>query len=434
MQAAQFVGVKRGAAVKFAVLPFAGMVALAFATPARADDQTAPPPLMVAKTAVIAPDEPDATVPEDAVATPIESAPPAPAPDPVPARVVAATGWELAGKAHPVRRPAPVHVHVRTVYRAPAPVISAATRPVQTSQPHHAAKRTRPAVARVRTRWYQLSPAQYRHAHADSHSGRPQVAAATPSKPAAGIAVSAPAPPQRARAICELRVQKCLQICSWNAMHNGPQNERWIGACISSYDPGPKLDNVHELLLQRLWSIARNVQEAASGRQYQCFGTQYQRGTCAAARSERPTKNPTERFRSQLHRRPPLAPAHVAARSLAQVTRHDPRRAARSVARHGARSATKSVVRQPRTAREVAPARAGGTSTSTDWLLRSLVALIGVAMLALLLAASSQVPAAGTAVSGMRTRLGSKGLSSSRIDLGRERTAPRRGRGISYRD
>jgi hypothetical protein len=34
----------------------------------------------------------------------------------------------------------------------------------------------------------------------------------------------------------------------------------------------------------------------------------------------------------------------------------------------------------------------------------------------------------------MRTRLGSKGLSSARIDLGRERFAPPRGRGISYRD
>jgi hypothetical protein len=430
VQAAQFVGVKRGATVKLAVLPFAGMVALAFATPARADDQTAPPPLMVAKTAVIAPDEPDATMPDDAGTTPIETAAPAPAPDPVPARVIAPTGWELAGKAHPVPRPAPARVHVRTVYRAPAPVISAAKWPVPRSRPHRAAKRTHTAPARVRTGWYQLSPAQYRHARADSYSGRPQFAAETPSKSAAGIAVPTSAPPQRARAICELRVRKCLQICSWNAMHNGPQNERWIGACISSYEPGPRLDKSHELLLQRLWSIARNVQEAASGRQYQCFGTQYQRGTCAATRSERPTK----RFRPQLHRESPLIPVHAAARSLAQVTRHDPRAAAASVATHAARSARKTVVRQPRRAREAVPARAGGTSTSTDWLLRSLVALIGVAMLALLLAASSQLPAAGTAVSGVRTRLGSKGLSSSRIDLGRERAAPPRGRGISYRD
>ena len=132
-----------------------------------------------------------------------------------------------------------------------------------------------------------------------------------------------------------------------------------------------------------------------------------------------------------------LAPAHPpAVRTLARVTFRHPRRAVAAVATHGTRSATKTVVRRPHTTREVAPFEKGGaTSASADWLLRSLVALVGVAMLALLLAASSQLPAAGTAVSGMRTRLGSKGLSSSRIDLGRERSAsPPRGRGIPYRD
>jgi hypothetical protein len=50
-----------------------------------------------------------------------------------------------------------------------------------------------------------------------------------------------------------------------------------------------------------------------------------------------------------------------------------------------------------------------------------------MALLALLLAAGSVLPGVGT----VRTRLGSRGLSSSSIDLGRE--SPR-GRGISYRD
>jgi hypothetical protein len=123
------------------------------------------------------------------------------------------------------------------------------------------------------------------------------------------------------------------------------------------------------------------------------------------------------------------------ARSLAHVTIGHSRRQAAAVVTHGARSATKTVVRRPRAVREVAPAQAGGTDASADWLLRSLVALIGLAMLALLLAASSQLPAAGPAVGELRARLGSKGLSSSRIDLGRERSAsPPRGRGIPYRD
>ena len=215
-------------------------------------------------------------------------------------------------------------------------------------------------------------------------------------------------------------------------MHNGSQNERWIGACISSYEPVEKLDKVHQLLLRRLWSIALDVRNAASGRQYQCFAPQYQSGACATARSS----HPATRIRPQLHRQTTPAPVQPpAVRTLARVTFRHPRRATAAVATHGTRSATKTVVRRPHTTREVAPAEAGATGGSADWLVRSLVALVGVAMLALLLAASSQLPAAGTAVSGMRTRLGSKGLSSSRIDLGRERSAsPPRGRGIPYRD
>jgi hypothetical protein len=417
--------------MKLAVLPFAGMVALAFATPAHADDQTAPPPLMVAHTAVIAPDEPDATVPVDAGATQIETTTPAPASDPAPQRVVAVSGWELAAKAHVVHRPAPVAAHVRAVYTAPPRVISAAPRPVRAVQPHQPAKRARPAAATAQPRWYQLAPRQYRHARAGTHGGRHQIAAATPSKAALAVPRPAPAEPQKARAICQLRLRKCLQICSWNAMHNGSQNERWIGACISSYDPVPKLDRLHELLLQRLWSIALDPRNAASGRQYQCLGAQYQSGTCTAGRSSQPTTA----NRVQSHRQAPVTSADVAAPSLASVTFRNPQSPAKVVAAHGARAAAKTVApRRPRAAREVAPAPAGGTSTSADWLLRTLVALIGAAMLALVLAASSQLPAAGSAVAGMRTRLGSKGLSSARIDLGRERFAPPRGRGISYRD
>jgi hypothetical protein len=61
--------------------------------------------------------------------------------------------------------------------------------------------------------------------------------------------------------------------------------------------------------------------------------------------------------------------------------------------------------------------------------------LIAIAMLALVIAAGSELPATGPALTGMRTRLASKGLSSSRIDLGRESpsTPPRDG-GIAYRD
>ncbi|HEY5660536.1 MAG TPA: hypothetical protein VIR59_07095 [Gaiellaceae bacterium] len=432
VHAAQFVGVKRSTTVKLAVLPFAGMLALALATPAHADDQTAPPPLMIAKTAAIAPDEPDATMPDAAAIAETATPPPAPTPEPAPVRVVAASGWELAAKTPVVHRPAPARTPVPTARVAPAPVISAPARPARAAQPHHPAERPHAAAPRATPRWYQLSPRQYRHAQADRHSSQTQAAAATPAKAALGAPGPAPAQPQKARAICELRLGKCLQICSWNAMHNGSQNERWIGACISSYEPVEKLDKAHELLLQRLWSIALDVRNAASGRQYQCFAPQYQSGTCAAARSS----HPAARIRPQMRPQTTLASAHAAPlRSLTHVTfRHHRLPAAAAVTR-AVRSAT-TVVRRPHVSREVAPAEeAGGAGASADWLLRALVALVAVAMIALLLAASSQLPAAGTAVSGMRTRLGSKGLSTSRIDLGRERSAsPPRGKGIPYRD
>jgi hypothetical protein len=97
---------------------------------------------------------------------------------------------------------------------------------------------------------------------------------------------------------------------------------------------------------------------------------------------------------------------------------------------HKSRAATAVESPSPGT-REVAPAAQARAGASSDWLLRSLVALVGIAMLALVLAAGSVLPGPGT----VRTRLASKGLSSSRIDLGRERAAaPARGRGIPYRD
>lgn len=154
-----------------------------------------------------------------------------------------------------------------------------------------------------------------------------------------------------------------------------------------------------------------------SERQYQHLGAQYQTGAAsfgwqlAAARVD---SGVPERGRAA---RPVATPAlHSAPRRQSLVL-------AASVT-HRAR-APKSVQHPSREAREVGSA--ARTSTSTNWLFPSLVALIGMALLALLLSAASVLPGTGT----VRTRLVSRGLSSSSIDLGRE--APR-GRGISYRD
>lgn len=412
MQAARLVGARWCALWKLAALSGAGMLALALATPARADDQAPTPPLMLAPTAVIPPDEPEATVPVDAPAPEPESAPAPPA-DPAPVRVVATPGWKLAAKPHVVTHPAPVRVQPSI----PRPVISTRSRPTRAVRPHHVVERARSARAQTRTGWYQVTPAQYRGARADSAGGHPSVgASATANAPVAVVPPSL-ARPQKVRTICELRLRKCLQFCSWIATDNASQNERWIGACISSPDPTLRLDRMHELLLQRLWTVALEDRRTVSERQYQHLGAQYQTGAAsfgwqlAAARVDSGMR---ERGRAA---RPVATPALYSA----------PRRHAVVLAAsvtHRAR-APKSVQHLSREAREVGPA--ARTSTSTDWLFPSLVALIGMALLALLLSATSVLPGAGT----VRTRLGSRGLSSSSIDLGRE--APR-SRGISYRD
>src|SRR5262249_5953932 len=123
----------------------------------------------------------------------------------------------------------------------------------------------------------------------------------------------------------------------------------------------------------------------------------------------------------------------VVPRSPADAWAGGRRRVRAAVATHRAPAVRAAVVDRPAGRREVAPK--SEAAASGDWLLRSLVVLVAAAMVALLLAAVSELPPAETAVSGMRTRLASKGLSSSRIDLGRERAAaPARGNGISYRD
>ncbi len=414
MHAAQLEGAKWSALWKLAVLAGAGMLALALATPARADDQSPPAPLMLAKTAVIAPDEPDATMPSDANAPEPDSAP-ATDPDPAPARVLAVKGWELAAKQHVVHRRASIRMHAAV----PSPVVSTHARPVHAARPHRAAGRAHSAAAAAKPRWYQLARVQYRDTPADSLSGRPDLASWTTHRPAHRFAAPRPAPAQRMRTICELRLRKCLQFCSRIAIDNVAQNERWIGACISSRDRASRLDRVHELLLRRLWSLALDDRMTASGQQYQSYRTQYQSAAAAFG---------WEAAGAQADRRTHARQPHAVTTRVASASPRPRARVLATVATHPARVA-KSVGSPSRGRRSVEPA--AQSRAADDWLLRSLVALIGLATLALLLSAGSALPAVGT----VKTRLASKGLSAGRIDLGRKSAAaPPRGSGISYRD
>jgi hypothetical protein len=390
------------------------MLALALATPARADDQTPAPPLMLASTPVIAPDEPEMTVPVAAAAPEPESAP-APAPDPAPVRVVATPGWKLAAKPRVMHHAAPVRVQPST----PPPVVSTRSRPARAARPEHAVERVRSARTPARAGWYQVTSAQYRGKPAESPGDRPSLGSAAASQPAVAVVLSRLARPQKVRTICELRLRKCLQFCSWIATDNASQNERWIGACISAPDTGSRLDRLHELLLLRLWNVALEDRRTVSEQQYQDLGTQYQTGAASFG------------WQLAVARSSSGVPARGRpARPVATPTLNStPRRHVRVLAASATHRvlAPKSVQRpsREREAREVEPA--AQTSASTNWLFPSLVALVGMALLALLLSAASVLPGIGT----VRTRLGSRGLSNSSIDLGREAA---RGRGISYRD
>src|SRR5262249_52448975 len=170
------------------------------------------------------------------------------------------------------------------------------------------------------------------------------------------------AQPQRKRTICELRLRKCLQFCSWNATNNPSQNERWIGMCISSPDPISTLDKVHELLMQRLWSVALEVRKTVSAEQYQCLTTQYQSGPSCAEPSPPRATTTFGWVGAQTTRRAPVRAAHDVERRLA-IVHVRPRSRAHVlavVATHRTRAGA-TVVRRPRRPRRArAAGRVGG--------------------------------------------------------------------------
>ena len=102
MEAAQVDGAMRSVLARLTLFAATGMLGLAFATPARADDQSPPPPLMLGKSALIAPDEPDAIAIVDTGTSDTASST-ASAAEPLPAKAIAADGWELAAKPHHLR-------------------------------------------------------------------------------------------------------------------------------------------------------------------------------------------------------------------------------------------------------------------------------------------------------------------------------------------
>jgi hypothetical protein len=413
---------------KLAVLSGVAMLGLALATPARADDQSPPPPLMLGKSALVAPDEPDATVVD--TETPSSADVAAPPADPAPVRVVAVRGWELAAKPH----------HYRAVTRpaetpaTPAPVISRRAAVAQPVRAWHVRKTVSHRRSTAPSRWYQVPERQYRPTRASGLGGDSNAVAPAAQSGALHLAAPRPAGPRSQRTICELRARKCLQLCDSDASYTVSRNERWIRVCIAAPYAFSGLDRLHAILLQRIVSVARIAQRTGLAQQYQCMWAQYQSNqhrTCRESSQEPALSPPRTSARVALHAQAPVihAVADRPGRALAAVVTRE-RRAGHAVVRAANRAATEGSLGTPEVARSSA-----SSSSTDDWLLRSLVALVGVAMLAILLALVGEAPRAGASFAGARSRLVSKGLSTSRIDLGdASRSLRRRSGGIAYRD
>jgi hypothetical protein len=423
---------------KLVVLSTTAAAAVAFAAPARAEDPSPPPPVMLAKSAVIVPDEPNDTA---AVEVTVPSVAP-PATDQVP-RTTASFGWKIAAKARPSRHVAQVRPTLRTVQRSEPAVISTPRAPVTPVRRHHVAKRARTASVSHSPTWYQVARAQYRQVESRARVRAESAVYVAAAEPAQDARVTARNELPTTRSICNVRLPKCLELCAPDDAYNVSWNGHWIATCIGAPPAASALDKFHALLLQRLRTLAVSAGATRSGLQYQCLTAQYQAAACGDSASQPQAVGGASAVGWQLARaeRGGVAKQPRAVRAL-PVAASPPRHrrhvlAAVAVARQTeTQRVGREAVRPAATARRVdrspeALAPAGPAGASGDWLLRSVFVLMGLAALLALLVLALEADA----LAGLRSRLGSRGLSASRIALpsGERRPGDRSTR-IRYRD
>ena len=424
-----------------ALITAAAFAGLAYATPAHADDQAPPPPLMLGKSAVIAPDEPDASV-DVAAPAPATPSPPASVVESAPVKTSAADGWELAAKPHQWRHVERHRAPAATPPEAPPEVISTPVRAPHPVRPHRAVSRAVRVVSVDPPQWYQVPDAQYRAGRAVGGAGHS--IGVSPAVQTAHVRAPEPtrAEPHMSRAVCGFRAAKCLQLCAGYAPYKLVENGRWIGLCIYAPIALSQLDTLHRQLVERLWLLALNAHAGLSALQYQCLGRQYQSEACTAPASGAATGTAQAAVPPRAHDRTrrstgvatgtaaalPAPPGRTRARVLAAVAKHE-RRVVNT-----ARPVPERAVAKERGSAAAASTGAAPPAPSDDWLFRALIALTGVAALSFLVAFSQRTRPAG-ALTAARSRLGSKGLSTARIVLGDGGgRRVRRRSGIAYRD
>jgi hypothetical protein len=463
------------------VLLSVALVAAAFAHQARAADDSVPPPsppsaLVFASTASIAPDVPetsgitDAATPVDASALPSDP-PAAPVTVPVAKKPAKDAGWVE------VR---PVSHRASSVIPAPSAVVPHASTPATPPATHHAA-------VKRRVPQYHRRPGQYHGADRAAGPAQPTRVLLVPMPRPDGALVSAEEAPSDDSpdpdGTCTSAPPICPDLCGDVPVQNSLQNIAEIVRCIvngatqeiASGDNGSLPDSGPQLPPEATGDT--------SDGQYHCDDPQYQGPPCeqsptaatpaappaetpapdaAPTATPTPTSGPTtgpsvptgatssgpstthggadqpstddgwQLVRAAPHR-PPARHAVLAAARVPATSPHEVAEARVAIAVPRSRK-----TEQPE--RGFAPAsrgghyaalatatRASGPADSDAWPLRTVIALLAFASLALCLAAVAKENGGGAAAS-VRARLGSRGLSR------RGGSAANRKRGVRYRE
>jgi hypothetical protein len=211
-------------------------------------------------------------------------------------------------------------------------------------------------------------------------------------------------------------------------------NDSWNGlaiwGCISGSKLRAALEKIHQIIAEGLHQASASAQPDAAEPRYQCEGAQYHDGICADGEHialSAGSKRAAARF----------VAADTAAGTRTVTDDWRPKRLGSglgaAVGRTPGQPAVK--VRAPlpmlASSHSPRPAAARPLSAATadkqpfdDWFLRSLFALMGIAAVGVLLAVLFERDGAGEAVTALRSRIGSRGLSATRIALGARARPP----------
>ena len=385
---------------------------LAFATPAHASGEHSPPLLLLESSATIVSGDGDAA---DVAAAPVLVAPATPT-------------EESSDVITPLEAETPANQDAAaTLQRTWTRVI--ATHPRQTAVISVTRAASRPArhqdvakpVRRASPPWYQGQTRQYRHGQA-VHVSRGRK---PPVRNDVGGAVHVSGAPS---ITCSFPTENCAGFCPIDAGYNLPWNAPSIAACISQQ----VAQEISRILAAGPFSLQIRGLRPSWASQYQCGGAQYHVDGCAKASAAdagwvlfRPSAPVRERS---------------ATTGVEAVAGPQPVLSAVSVVSHGTLAAKAAEGRRPQPAATTpasngigvaAPLASTTHRADTDWLLRTLALLVGVAAIAVFLALSPELDGVSRKAVAVRSRLASKGLSAGRIPVS---GADKSRAGIRYRE